>query len=43
MENIFLIPGLEVLANFLEKGKVPVTTAETREEGTTLERDALSW
>ena len=37
-ENSF---NFQILANFAEKGKVPVTTGETREEGTTLERGCL--
>ena len=41
MEKILLIYKLEVLVNFLEKGKVPATIEETREEGTTLERECL--
>ena len=41
MEKILLIYRLEALANYLEKGKVPATTGETSEEGTTLERGCL--
>ena len=41
MEKILLVSRLEVLTNFLEKGKVPVTIGETREEGTTVERGCL--
>ena len=41
MEKILLILRLKVLGNFLEKGKVPATTGETKEEGTTLERGCL--
>ena len=41
MDKILLISRQEILENFLEKLKVPSTTGETREEGTTLERGCL--
>ena len=43
MEIRFLVSRLEVLAIFLAKGKVPVTTGETKEEGNLLEWNAYSW
>ena len=41
MEKILLISRLEVLEDFLEKGKVPVSIGDPREEGNTLERGSL--
>ena len=41
MEIIPLTSRLEVLADFLEKGKLPATTGETREEGNLLARGCL--
>ena len=41
MEKILLTSRLEVLENFLEKGKVRVTTEETREEEPSLEGGCL--
>ena len=41
MEIISLTSRLEVLADFLEKGKVPATTGETREDGNLLARRSL--